>query len=75
MDCAEFMKLISLYLDGELEESLQAEGDSHLRNCPNCCEAVIEWHISLDWLRRSLPEQAPPPRLWDDMWAEIEPVK
>jgi AhpD family alkylhydroperoxidase len=26
----------------------------------------------LDWLRKSLPEQIPPPRLWDEIWAEIE---
>ena len=26
MDCTEFMKLMSLYLDGALEDSLQAEG-------------------------------------------------
>lgn len=29
----------------------------------------------LDWLRKSLPEQIPPARLWDEMWTEIEKVK
>jgi anti-sigma factor RsiW len=72
MDCAEFMKLMSSYLDGELEEPLQAEGESHVRGCPDCCEEVLEWHIFLDWLRKSLPEQVPPPRLWDEMWTKIE---
>jgi len=28
-----------------------------------------------DWLRKSLPEQIPPPRLWDEMWTKIERVK
>ena len=26
----------------------------------------------LDWLRKSLPEQTPSPRLWDEMWPKIE---
>lgn len=72
MNCAEFLKLMSLYLDGELEESLQVEGESHLTDCPDCCVEVVEWQTCLDWLRKSLPEQAPPPRLWDKMWTKIE---
>ena len=48
MDCAEFMKLMSLFLDGELEESLQAEGESHLTGCLDCCAEVVEWQTCLD---------------------------
>ena len=29
----------------------------------------------LDWLQKSLPEQIPPPRLWDEMWTKIETAK
>ena len=29
----------------------------------------------LDWLRKSLPEQMPSPRLWDEMWTKIERTK
>jgi len=29
----------------------------------------------LDWLQKSLPEQIPPPRLWDKMWTKIESDK
>lgn len=72
MDCAEFMKLMSLYLDGELEEPLRIKGDSHLTGCPDCYAEVVDWQNCRDWLRKSLPEQTPPPRLWDEMWAKIE---
>ena len=72
MDCVEFMKLMSSYLDGELEEPLQAEGANHLAGCPTCCAELVEWQICLEWLRKSLPEQVPPPRLWDEMWTKIE---
>ena len=43
MAYAEFMKLMSLYLDGELEESLLAEGESHLTGCPDCRAEVVDW--------------------------------
>jgi len=72
MDCAEFMKLMSSYLDGELEEPLQAEGENHLAGCPDCCAELVEWQTCLDWLRKSLPEQVPPSRLWDEMWTKIK---
>ena len=72
MDCAQFMKLMSSYLDGELEEPLQAEGEDHLAGCPTCCAELVEWQTCLNWLRKSLPEQVPPPRLWDEMWTKIE---
>lgn len=29
----------------------------------------------LDWLQKSLPEQIPPPRLWDKMWTKIQSDK
>jgi anti-sigma factor RsiW len=72
MDCVEFIKLMSSYLDGELEEPLQAEGANHLAGCPDCCAELAEWQTCLDWLRKSLPEQVPPPRLWDEMRTKIE---
>ena len=72
MDCVEFMKLVSSYLDGELEEPLQVEGENHLAGCPTCCAELVEWQTCLDWLRKSLPEQVPPSRLWDEMWTKIE---
>jgi anti-sigma factor RsiW len=72
MDCVEFIKLMSSYLDGELEEPLQAEGANHLAGCPDCCAELVEWQTCLDWLRKSLPEQVPPPRLWDEMRTKIE---
>ena len=63
---------MSLYLDDELEESLRAEGKSYLAGCPDCCVEVVDWQTCLDWLQKSLPEQVPPPRLWDEMWTRIE---
>ena len=53
MDCAEFIKLMSSYLDGELEEPLQAEGEDHLAGCPTCCAELVEWQTCLNWLRKS----------------------
>lgn len=75
MDCAEFMILMGSYLDDELEESLQAEGKSHLTCCPDCCAEVVDWQTCLNWLQKGLPEQSPPPRLWDQMWTKIEKDK
>ena len=50
MDCAEFMKLMSSYLDGELEESLQAERESHLTDYPDCQAKVIDFPSNISCL-------------------------
>ena len=50
MDCAEFMTLMSLCLDGELEESLQAERESHLTDYPDCHAKVIDFPSNISCL-------------------------
>ncbi len=72
MDCAEFIRMMNSYLDGDLEGALRTEGESHLVDCPDCCEEVADWQTCLDWLRKTFPEQAPPAELREKIQCRIE---
>ncbi len=65
MDCAEFIRMMNSYLDGDLEGALRAEVESHLAECPDCCGEVADWQTCLDWLRKTFPEQVPSAELWE----------
>ena len=63
MNCTECHEAISSYLDEELLAQLRAEVESHLASCPDRCLEVENWESCLSWLRRTFPEQMPPPDL------------
>jgi anti-sigma factor RsiW len=47
MNCTECLDLINPYLDGELEEQLQAEVESHLVSCSGCSDEAAVWQTEL----------------------------
>ncbi len=65
MDCSEFIKMMNMYLDNDLEEIFQDGGKSHLAKCPDCCKEMAYWQACLDLLRKTFPEQVPPVKLWE----------
>ena len=72
MNCTECRDIIHSHLDDELEEQLLAEVVSHLANCPGCSRELGNLHESLDWLRKTYPEQMPPGELWEKLQARAE---
>ena len=41
MNCKEFARYCQSYIDGELDEKLRQEAQSHFDNCPRCEKLVI----------------------------------
>ena len=40
MKCSEFMKLIDLYLDGELDDAERSAFEAHAQSCASCCDEL-----------------------------------
>lgn len=74
MNCAEFLRMLDAYLDDELEQPLRGEGEVHLAGCPDCCAEMTDWQTCLEWLRRSMPETAPPAEMWEEVCARIDEI-
>ncbi|UCC85821.1 MAG: zf-HC2 domain-containing protein [Anaerolineales bacterium] len=72
MNCTETREIIHSYLNDELEEQLLAGVVSHLAGCSGCRRELGNLHTSLDWLRKTYPEQAPPGDLWEKIQGAIE---
>ncbi len=47
MNCEELIRYLSDYIDNNLEESLRADAEEHLRSCHNC-------HIVLDTTQKTI---------------------
>ncbi len=47
MNCAQLLKYLSDYIDGDLNEELTAEAREHLATCRNC-------HVVLDTTRQTI---------------------
>jgi anti-sigma factor RsiW len=47
MKCKEMLGALSEYIDGELDESLCAEIEAHMRDCPDC-------QMMIDTLRKTV---------------------
>jgi anti-sigma factor RsiW len=43
IDCADFVELITDYLDGALSEADRTRIDAHLSECPGCTNALAQW--------------------------------
>ncbi len=68
MNCADLLKLIDDYVDGELPRSSRSEARAHLVECASCRaeEARVR---ALTGAAAALPEELPLPR---DLWARID---
>lgn len=47
MNCEELIHYLSDYIDNDLEETLRADAEEHLRTCQNC-------HIALDTTQKTI---------------------
>jgi len=64
MRCKAAEKLISLALDGRLDERSRGLLDEHLKACPSCRKAEAEYRL-LQALLRPGKEETPLPRFWE----------
>ncbi len=67
MDCTEFIRIMNLYFDGDLEEVQPVEVESHLAECPDCCKEMADYQTCLELLRTTFPDQVPPVKLWESI--------
>ena len=56
MTCAEFVELVTSYLDGTLSAEERAEFDAHLALCPGCDRYLDQFRITIGLLGE-LPEE------------------
>ncbi len=62
--CKETRRLLSQYVDGELEFSLAARVEAHLKVCPDCRRELA----ALKALGQMVKEKDKPPKLADEYW-------
>jgi anti-sigma factor RsiW len=74
MECADVVKYLSDYLDGNLSEALAAEARAHVATCKNC-------HVVLDSTQRTIllyrergRSAGLPPRRHAALYAQLEAV-
>lgn len=58
MNCSEFEKIISLYIDGELPGDETVKAKNHLESCPVCRKLYDEFK-SVDGLINNIPTASP----------------
>ncbi len=59
-DCDETLRQLYAYLDHVLDESLRAEIDSHMGDCPDCKDRVdFEYSLMIHIRQRSKEEALP----------------
>lgn len=59
MRCAEFLRELCDYLDGETAAGLCAEIDDHMRRCPKCRIVVETCRTTVSLYGRQLPPEIP----------------
>src|SRR5262245_64553788 len=64
MTCADFNDAIQELVDGTLTGARRQELELHLSTCPSCT-ALVEELLIVRRASRSLPEMAPPARVWE----------
>jgi hypothetical protein len=62
---------LSAYVDGELEQSVRADVDRHVRSCAHCRAQVHEFRNASDLFRR-VPTQRPPTALRRELYRRID---
>jgi anti-sigma factor RsiW len=51
MNCEGVFRRVSSYIDGDLEVSVLAEIELHLKSCPECTILVQQTKLTLTWYR------------------------
>lgn len=64
MDCTEFRRLETEYVEGTLDENLRREAADHLAACEACSEEFAA-HLAGVKAVRCLSEREPPPAVWE----------
>ena len=59
MDCRQLILELSNYLDGEMDASLQAELEEHLKKCPDCRMVVNTTKKTIDIFCQCAPAPLP----------------
>ena len=59
MECEKYRELISLYIDGELNESEEKELLEHIKNCPLCEKELKELTAISEMLKSAEEEELP----------------
>ena len=62
MNCRNFLRYFSAYLDGELKGRALVESEAHLEGCKKCTRRLKAYHQGIEQLRY-LPEIEPPVNL------------
>jgi anti-sigma factor RsiW len=57
MTCAEFVELVTAYLEGNLSAEERAAFDEHLALCPGCDTYLDQFRVTID-LIGELPEES-----------------
>jgi mycothiol system anti-sigma-R factor len=57
--CAEIVKLLSEYIDGEMDEESRAHLEAHLADCPPCDEFLAEFKNSVKLVNQIRGEKIP----------------
>jgi len=61
MHCKDLLEAISDYVDGELDESLCADIEEHLKNCEPCRVVVDTTRKTITIFKENLPYEIPQP--------------
>ena len=70
MECEKYRELISLYIDGELNESEENELLEHIKNCP-LCEKELKELTAISEMLKSAEKEEPPKNFHNDVMAKI----
>lgn len=70
MRCSDTRKLISFFINDELEEPRRREVEAHLDRCSSCRKAADEY-ASLSRLSRAMPSPAEPQEFYDHFYQEV----
>jgi predicted anti-sigma-YlaC factor YlaD len=71
MNCKTAEKWISRSLDGRLDERSRGLLEEHLKVCPSCRKAAVEYRSMAALLRRG-KEEAPLPRFWERLQPRLK---
>src|SRR5713226_6002254 len=75
MKCAEVRKFVRLYLDSELDTEHSFEVERHLESCAECAGLFEAEKKFDDRLGRFLGRGQPTRALWENVEAQISPVR
>ena len=70
MECEKYRELISLYIDGELNESEEKELLEHIKNCP-LCEKELKELTAISEMLKSAEEEELPENFHNEVMAKI----